>query len=76
MPNADHYRRQAEVCRQLASDCSEHTVAERLQLMAMDFAAQAEEAARAADGDDDVSDLPDLHIIGGDDPTGGDIDRD
>ena len=75
MPNPYYYRRQAEVCRQLARGCSEHAIAERFSLMALDFATQAEEAGRLEDSDE-ASDLPDLHIIGGDDPPGGDIDRD
>jgi hypothetical protein len=73
MPNADYYRRHAEMCRRLARHSCEPVIARRFDLMALDFADQADEAEQSTDPEDGGA-LPDLHIIG-DDPSG-DIDQD
>ena len=74
MANSNYYRRQAEVCEQLAASCGAPAIAERLRMMALDFASKAE----GKDGSerDEAPNLPDLHVIAGDDPSGGDMDLD
>ncbi len=74
MPNADYYRRQAEVFRRLAQASHDRAIAERFNMMVRDFTAKAK-AAERSDDPDTCAEVPDLHVIG-DDPSGGDMDRD
>ena len=66
MPNADYYRRQAEVFRRLSQAAHDRAIAERFNLMALDFTAKAK-AAERSDDPDTCAEV--------DDPSGGNMDR-
>jgi hypothetical protein len=75
MPNAAYYRRQAATCSRLALTCDEDAVAERFNLMALEFLERAKKIGRGIKSDEQAE-LPDPHVIADDDPSGGEIDRD